>query len=67
MGIDKSGKNKTPAGIDNFHIACVLCDLFARPDDVDLAVADQHSSIADNRRLRHLRANARSLWTCQRD
>src|SRR5438132_12156869 len=40
---------------------------FAFTDDVDLAVADQHSAIADNRQLRHLCANARSLRTCQRD
>ena len=66
--IDKSRQqNDAPFCIDDLRIARLLLDLVARTDDVDLAVANQHSAIANDRELRHFGADARPFRTSQRD
>jgi hypothetical protein len=65
--IDESRHYNAPTRIDNFFVANILFDLSARTDFIDLAVVDEHSAIANNREFRHLRTNARTLWTGQRD
>src|SRR5205823_6857450 len=46
--INKTAENDFPASIDNFRIACFLFYLSAGTDDVDLAVANQHSTIGNH-------------------
>src|SRR4029077_4081405 len=65
--IDKSGENNAPTGIHNLRVACVVRDLRARTDYVDLSVADQHSAIANDCRLGHLCADARPFRARKRD
>ena len=50
--IDKSGKDDFSISIDDFRAICFLLDVSARGNDVDLAVADQHSAIVNDPELR---------------
>ena len=65
--IDKSGQHNTPASINNLRAARVPLDSIARSDDVDLPVGNQHSTIANDREIRHIAAYARLLRSRQRD
>src|SRR5438309_9022165 len=65
--IDESRHYNAPTRIDNFFVANILFDLSARTDFLDLAVADKHSSIANDPECRHLSLDARALWSAQRD
>jgi hypothetical protein len=65
--IDESRHYNAPTRIYNFRVADILFDLSARTDFLDLAVADEHSAIANNREFPHLRTNTRALWAGQRD
>ena len=63
--IDKSGQNNAPNGIDNLRVACLFLDLVAEANDIDLAIADQHSAVANDRQVGHLRADTRSARPSQ--
>ncbi|OLE56561.1 MAG: hypothetical protein AUG74_18955 [Bacteroidetes bacterium 13_1_20CM_4_60_6] len=67
MRIDEPGHYTAPARIHNFCIANILFHLIARADALDLPVADKHSAVANYCEFRHLRTNARALWSGQRD
>jgi hypothetical protein len=67
MGIDESRHYNSPPHINNFCVANILFDLIAWTNSFDLAVADEHSAVANNREFRHLRTNARALCSRQRD
>ena len=47
--IDESRQNNPPSGIDDLRIVCLFLDLVAQADDIDLAIADQHSAVANDR------------------
>jgi hypothetical protein len=63
--INKPWENDPTRKIDNLGIARVLLDFIAARDDVDLAVANQHSAVANDRKFGHLRADARSFFARQ--
>src|SRR6266567_3651211 len=65
--IDKPGKHKPPAEIDNLRITRCLFDFVARTDDVDLAVANKQSAVANDSKRGQFIANARTLRARQRD
>ena len=67
MRIDKSRQHNSTFRIDDLRVARLLLDFIAGSDDVDLAVANKYSAVGNDRQLRHLDANARLLWTHQRD
>src|SRR4030095_6442206 len=50
--IDKSRKNDFAVSIDNFRVACLLLYLTTGANDLDSAVANQQSAIANNPELR---------------
>ena len=49
MRIYESRHHNATAGIHNFCVANILFDFVARTDALDLAVADEHSAIANDR------------------
>ena len=61
--IDKSRQYNSPSEMDDLRIARLLLDLIARADDVDLAVANQHSTVANDREIGHFVADTRTLRT----
>ena len=63
MCIDKSRQYNSPSCIDNLRVARVFPDLLTRADDVDLAVANQHSAVANDREVGHFVADTRTLRT----
>src|SRR5439155_24679470 len=65
--IDKSRKDTPSTSINNLGFARVLLDLIASTNDIDPAIADKHSAIANDPELRHLSANAGSFRTRQCD
>src|SRR5206468_11526922 len=67
MRINKSRKNDFPASIDNFRVACLLLDLTTGADELDSAVANQQSTIANDPELRQLRTYARPPRASERD
>ena len=67
MRIYEPGHYTAPARIHNHCVAKIPFDLIARADALDLPVADKHSAIANYCEFRHLRTNARALWSGQRD
>jgi hypothetical protein len=67
MRIDKSRHYNAPTRIENFCVANILFDLIARTYLLNLPVADEHSAIANNPYFRQLCAEARTLWSAQRD
>src|SRR5262249_55302146 len=67
MRIDEPRHYNALTGVDNVCVAKILFDLITSADALDLAVADEHSAIANNPKLRHLRTNTRALWSAQRN
>src|SRR5262249_7604139 len=67
MRIDKSRHHYTAARINNFCVANILFDLIVRTDFLDLPVADEHSSVANDPELRQFCPDAGALWSAQRD
>src|SRR5436309_14680782 len=65
--IAKSGKHKPTAEIDNLRVTRCLFDFVARTDDVDLAVANKQSAVANDSKPGQFIANARTLRARQRD
>src|SRR5256885_2199352 len=65
--INESGKDDTPAKIDNLRATGFLFDFVTLSDDVDLAVANQHSAIANDSELGQFLADARTFRARQRD
>jgi hypothetical protein len=65
--IYESRHHNASACIHNFRIAKIFFDLIARTYLLDLPVADEHSAIANNPYFRQLCAEARALWSAQRD
>src|ERR1043166_5547298 len=63
--IDESRHRDAPPKIDKFRIFRFLLDFIARTDDVDLAVADQNSAVANDSELRQFLADARTFRTCE--
>src|SRR6476620_8006499 len=67
MRIDEPRHYNASIGIDNFCVANILFDLIAGADSLDLAVADEHSTIRNDPEFRQLWPNARALGSAQRD
>ena len=67
MRIDKSRKDNPSTSINNLGVTRVLLDLIAGTNDIEPAIANKHSAIANDPEWRHLRANARSFRTRQCD
>ena len=65
--IDESGKQNALAKIDNFRIARFFFDLIAQTDDVDLAIANQDSAVANDSELGQFFTDSRMLWSGKRD
>src|SRR5581483_998056 len=63
MPIDKSRQHNFSAGIDDFSVTGFAFDFCTRPDQLDFAVADENSAIANDSKFRKFRTHARSLWT----
>ena len=55
------------SGIHDFRIAKVFFDLIARPYLLNPPASDEHSAIANNPYFRQFCAEARALWSAQRD
>src|SRR5207253_11462247 len=67
MPIDKSWQNSAPAKIDNLRVTGLLFDFVTRPDDIDLAIANEHSGAANHSEVGQFIADARAFRTRQRD
>ena len=65
--IDESRQHNASAQIHNFRVRGFLLDLVAWTDDVDLAVANKQSAIANNSEFGQFLANAGALRPRQRD
>ena len=59
--INKSRQNNATTNIDNLCFASALFDFVAWADDLDPAIADQHSAIPNNREIGHFLTGAWSL------
>ena len=67
VSVDKSRQHNASASVNDLRAARFSFDLIARPNAVDLVIADQDPAIANDSELRHLCANAWALRTRERD
>src|SRR6266480_4905243 len=65
--INEARQHNSPPKIDNLRALRFLFDFVARTDDVDLAVANQHSAVASDSELGQFLADARTFRARQRD
>ena len=65
--INKSRKHKPPAKIDNLRVARCFFDLVVWADDVDLSVANEHPTVANDLEFGQFFADSRTFRARQRN
>ena len=68
VGIHEAGRHHSASGVDDLGVVGETgFDLAARSYRFDLAAADEHGSVADDRQLAHLRPYTWAVWASQRE
>lgn len=68
MGIDKTGKQDTLTGIDDFTVGIdQSLDFATASDGFDHAIAHQHRAVFDDRKLAQIAARASAFRARERD